>query len=382
MQWIVDAYALVFAGLLLTGGSLGDRRGRKGALTAGLVIFAAASAAGALATTSGQLIAARAVMGLGAALVMPATLSILTNVFTDPKERAKAIGLWSAVAGIAIALGPIGGGLLLAHFSWGSIFLVNIPIVAVALVLGVRYVPTSRDASTSKLDLGGAFLSMVGLGLLVWALIEAPSRGWTDGLIVGAFTAALVVLAAFVRYELRVTQPMLDVRFFRNPRFTAANVSIMFLFFASSGFIFGVAQYLQSVQGYTPLGAGVRTLPFAVGVMLLAGVSPVIARLVGTKWVVAGGLSLFTVGLLVAAATFDADSSYTPVFFTMLAMGAGMGLAMAPATESVMGSLPKEKAGVGSAMSDTTRELGGTLGVAVGGSALAAIYASKLDTPR
>src|SRR4051812_20399074 len=380
LQWIVDAYALVFAGLLLTAGSFGDRRGRKAPLTAGLLIFAAASAAGAMATTSNQLIAARAVMGLGAALVMPATLSILTNVFADPKERAKAIGLWSAVAGIAIALGPIGGGLLLAHFSWGSIFLVNIPIVAVALVLGVRYVPTSRAASTSKLDLGGAFLSMVGLGLLVWALIEAPSRGWTDGLIVGAFTAALVVLAAFVRYELRVSQPMLDVRFFRNPRFTAANVSIMFLFFALSGFIFGVAQYLQSVQGYTPLGAGVRTLPFAVGVMFLAGVSPLIARLVGTKWVVAGGLSLFTVGLLVAAATFDADSSYTPVFFTMLAMGAGMGLAMAPATESVMGSLPKEKAGVGSAVSDTTRELGGTLGVAVGGSALAAIYAGKLDT--
>ena len=208
-------------------------------------------------------------MGIGAALVMPATLSILTNVFTDPGERAKAIGVWSAVAGIAIALGPIGGGLLLAHFSWGSIFLVNIPIVAVAIGLGVRYVPTSRDPATSKLDLGGALLSMIGLGLLVWALIEAPARGWTDGLIVGAFTASLVVLTGFVRYELRVREPMLDVRFFLNARFTAANVSIMFLFFALSGFIFGVAQYLQSVQGYTALQAGVRTLPFAAGVMLL-----------------------------------------------------------------------------------------------------------------
>ena len=175
----------------------------------------------------------------------------------------------------------------------------------------MRYVPTSRDPSTSKLDLGGAFLSMVGLGLLVWALIEAPARGWTDGLIVGAFTASLVVLAAFVRYELRVAEPMLDVRFFRNPRFTAANVSIMFLFFALSGFIFGVAQYLQSVQGYTPLQAGVRTLPFAAGVMLLAVVSPVVARRLGTKWVVAGGIGLFTVGLLVAAATFGVDSGYT-----------------------------------------------------------------------
>jgi EmrB/QacA subfamily drug resistance transporter len=380
LQWIVDAYALVFAGLLLTAGSFGDRRGRKGTLTAGLLVFAAASAAGALATTSGQLIAARAVMGIGAALIMPATLSILTNVFTDPRERAKAIGVWSAVAGIAIALGPIGGGLLLANFSWGSIFLVNIPIVAIAIGLGVRYVPTSRDPATSKLDLGGAWRSMIGLGLLVWALIEAPARGWTDGLIVGAFAASVVVLTAFVFYELRVGQPMLDVRFFLNARFTAANVSITFLFFALAGFIFGVAQYLQSVQGYTALQAGVRTLPFAVGVMVFAIASPVAARRLGTKRVVAGGISLFTVGLLVAATTLQVDTGYSAVFVTMALMGAGMGLAMAPATESVMGSLPKEKAGAGSAMSDTTRELGGTLGVAVGGSLLAAIYASNLST--
>jgi EmrB/QacA subfamily drug resistance transporter len=380
LQWIVDAYALVFAGLLLTAGSFGDRRGRKGTLTAGLLIFAGASGAGALATTANQLIAARAVMGVGAALVMPATLSILTNVFTDAKERAKAIGLWTAVAGVAIALGPVCGGLLLNHFSWGSIFLVNIPIVAIAVGLGAKFVPPSRDPSTSKLDLGGAVLSMTGLGLLVWALIEAPSKGWTDSHIVGAFAAALAVLAAFVRYELRVAEPMLNVRFFLNARFTAANISITFMFFALSGFIFGAAQYLQSVQGNSPLGAGVRTLPFAGGVMLFAGVSPIIARNVGTKWTVAGGLGLFTAGLVIAAATFGVDSGYTPVFFTMLAMGAGLGLAMAPATESVMGSLPKEKAGVGSAMSDTTREVGGTLGVAVGGSLIAALYAGKLDT--
>src|SRR4051812_15836197 len=379
LQWVVDAYTLVFAGLLLTAGSLGDRFGRKRALTVGLVIFGGASAAAAFSGSVGALIGARAVMGVGAALIMPATLSILTNVFTDARERALAIGLWSGVAGIAVALGPVTGGFLLDHFWWGSVFIVNVPIVAVALVAGRFLVPDSRNPEKPRLDLVGAGLSIVGLGALVAAIIEAPSYGWTDPLIVTGFAVAITALTAFVVWERRVEEPMLDVRLFANARFSAASVNVTLVFFALFGFIFLATQYLQFVLGYSAFDAGVRTLPFAFALMVMAPMSSKTVQWFGTKRVVVTGMLLFASGLVVAS-TSTVDSGYGPVMLAMVLMGAGMGLSVAPATESIMGALPLHQAGVSSAVNDTSREVGGALGVAIVGSMLSSLYSSNLNS--
>ena len=378
LQWVVDAYTLVFAGLLLTAGSLGDRFGRKGALTVGLVVFGGASAAAAFSGSVGALIGARALMGIGAALIMPATLSILTNVFTDARERALAIGLWSGVAGIAVALGPVTGGFLLEHFWWGSVFIVNVPIVIAAIVAGHFLVPTSRNPNQPKLDLVGAALSIVGLAALVAAIIEAPSNGWTDPFILAGFATAVAALGTFVWWERRIDEPMLDVRFFANPRFTAASINVTLVFFALFGFIFLATQYLQFVLGYSAFEAGVRTLPFAFALMVMAPLSSKAVQWCGTKRVVVTGMLLFATGLVVAS-TATVDSGYTRVMIAMVFMGAGMGLAVAPATESIMGSLPLHQAGVGSAVNDTSREVGGALGVAIVGSMLSSLYASDLN---
>src|SRR5438477_973882 len=301
LQWMVDAYTLVFAGLLLTAGSLGDRFGRRGALNVGLVIFGGASTVAAFAGGVNALVAARAVMGVGAALIMPATLSILTNVFTDARERAIAIALWSAVAGVAVALGPVSGGFLLDHFWWGSVFIINAPVVVVALVAGRMLVPTSRDPAAPRIDWGGAALSIVGLTALVWAIIEAPERGWTSSAVVAGFALAIVVLAAFVRWELRREEPMLDLRFFTNPRFTAASAAITLIAFALFGFIFMATQYLQFILGYSAFSAGVHTLPFAGAVILTAPLSSKLVERYGTKLVVTFGLLSFAAVLLTAA---------------------------------------------------------------------------------
>jgi EmrB/QacA subfamily drug resistance transporter len=367
----------VFAGLLLTAGALGDRFGRKGALTTGLVIFAASSAAAAFASDVGTLVGARAVMGIGAALIMPATLSILTNVFTDARERAIAIGLWSGVAGVAIALGPVAGGFLLEHFWWGSVFIVNVPIVIGAIAAGRVLVPTSRNPQAQRIDGTGAVLSEVALVSFVWAIIEAPSEGWTSTPVLGAFVLAFAAAIAFVAHELRTPSPMLDIRFFRNARFTAASVSIMLSFFALIGFVFMATQYLQFVLGYTPLEAGLRTLPFAGAMMLVAPLSSKVVERLGSKQVVVSGMLLFSTGLVVAS-TSTVTTGYPRVGLAMLLMGAGMGLVMAPATESIMGALPPEHAGVGSAMNDTTREVGAALGVAVIGSLMSSFYGARV----
>jgi EmrB/QacA subfamily drug resistance transporter len=378
LQWVVDAYTLVFAGLLLTAGSLGDRFGRKGALTVGLVVFGAASAAAAFSDGVTPLIAARAVMGIGAALIMPATLSILTNVFTDARERALAIGLWSGVAGIAVALGPVTGGFLLDHFWWGSVFIVNVPIVIAAIIAGRFLVPTSRNPERPHLDLIGAGLSIVGLGALVASIIEAPSNGWTDPWIVSGFAVAVVALTAFVTWELHVDEPMLNVRFFTNPRFTAASVNVTLVFFALFGFIFLSTQYLQFVLGYSAFDAGVRTLPFAFALMVMAPLSSKTVQWFGTKRVVVTGMLVFASGLVVAS-TSTVSSGYPRVMLAMILMGAGMGLSVAPATESIMGALPLHQAGVGSAVNDTSREVGGALGVAIVGSMLSSLYSTNLN---
>ena len=377
LQWIVDAYTLVFAGLLLAAGGLGDRFGRKGALLAGLALFGAFSAAGAFASSTGQLISARAVMGVGAALIFPTTLAIVVNVFTEPRERAAAIGIWTAIAGVGVALGPISGGWLLEHFSWGSVFLVNVPVTVAGIVGTLVLVPRSRDPRAPRLDLPGLALSIAGVTLLVWSLIEAPSHGWISATTIGGITGAAVLLAVFSWWERRVPAPLLDVNLFRNMRFTAASLAITLGFFALFGFIFLVTQYLQLVKGYSALQAGVRTLPFAIAMVVAAVSSPKVVPRIGTKVVVAAGLALMAAGFAIAS-TNDATTSYSVIASAMVLMGFGLGSAAAPATDSILASVPREKAGVGSAVNDTTREVGGTLGVAVLGSIMASVYGGRI----
>ncbi|HEV8088308.1 MAG TPA: DHA2 family efflux MFS transporter permease subunit [Actinomycetota bacterium] len=377
LQWMVDAYVLVFAGLLLTTGSLSDRYGRRKALALGLIIFGVGSTLSAFSGTSNALITSRALMGVGGALIMPSTLSILTNVF-PADERGRAIGIWAGVSGLGIAIGPIVGGWLLNHFWWGSVFLVNVPVVIVALILGRLIVPDSKDPSPNALDPVGAVLSIVGLVSLVYAIIEAPDHGWTSTQTLVTFAFALIVLAAFAIWELRSDHPMLDVTFFENPRFTAANISIVLVFFALFGSLFFLTQYLQFVLGYTPLQAGLRVAPIALVLMVSAPLAGRFVARFGNKVLVAAGMTAVAIGLGFLG-TITVSSGYPHVLIALVILGAGMGTAMVPATESIMGSLPLAKAGLGSAMNDTTRQIGGALGVAILGSVFASSFASHVS---
>ena len=377
LQWIVDIYTLVFAGLLLTTGSLGDRFGRYRGLAVGLVIFGTGSLASALSGSAGVLIATRAFMGIGAAFIMPATLSIITNLFTDPIERAKAIGIWAGLSALGLAIGPVAGGFLLAHFYWGSVFFVNVPIVVVSLIGGWFLVPDSRDPSAPKLDPIGALLSIAGLATVLWAVIEAPVRGWGSTDILIGFAVGAAILFGFVQWELHTSSPMLDVHFFENPRFTAASVAITLTFFTLFGSLFVMTAYLQSVLGLSALKAGAVLVPMAAGTMLMALSSSTFVLRFGNKIVVGTGLFVVSVSM----ALFALTSAHTSIWLVMGAttvLGMGMGLTFAPATDSIMGSLPKEKAGVGSAMNDTTRQTGGAIGVAVLGSIMASRYAAAV----
>jgi len=377
LQWMVDSYTLVFAGLLLTAGSLGDRFGRRPALQLGFVIFGLGSLASALANDANQLIGTRAFMGIGGAFIMPATLSIITNVF-PARERGKAIGVWAATAGVAIALGPLTGGFLLEHFYWGSIFLVNLPIVALGVLAGVFLIPNSKDPAPPRLDPVGAVLSIAGLSALLYAVIEGPERGWTDPTTLLLFAVGGLITAAFFVWEVRSDHPMLDLSFFKNPRFSAASTAIMLTFFAMFGSIFVLTQYLQFVLGYTPLETGIRLLAWAIPMMIVAPLSPKFVERFGTKAVVAAGMLFLTTGLLLSTA-LDQSSSYADIAWRMVIMAVGMALTMAPATHSIMGSLPLAKSGVGSAVNDTTRQIGGAVGVAVVGSVFASIYGSRVS---
>lgn len=376
LQWMVDAYTLLFAGLLLTMGNLGDKFGRRTTLAAGLGVFAVGSALSSFAGSPSQLIATRSLMGVGAALIMPATLSILTNVF-PPEERARAIGIWAGISGVAIALGPVIGGFLLVHYWWGSIFLINVPVCIFALIVGRLIVPNSRDLDARALDPVGAALSVVGLVSLVYGIIEAPGKGWTSGTIVGSLAVAVVVLTTFVLWELRSDHPMLNVQFFKNPRFTAANMSITLVFFALFGSVFFLTQYLQFVLGYTALQAGLRLTPMALVLMVMAPVAGQLVARVGTKALVAVGMAIGAGGLWYLAQTTPA-SGYWHVLGGLVILAVGLSMSMVPATESIMGSLPPGQAGVGSAMNDTTREIGGALGVAILGSVLASHYTATI----
>jgi len=376
LQWVVDSYILVFAGLLLTMGALGDRYGRRGALGIGLAVMGVASVLSAFAGSAGHLVATRALLGVGAALVMPSTLSIITNVFTDPRERGLAIAIWSAMAGAAVAIGPVTGGWLLEHFWWGSVFLVNVPVVVAALVLGRLFVPTSRDLAAPRVDLPGAALSIVGFAALVWAIIEGQ-HGWTDGEVLGGFAAAAVLLGAFVAWERHTDTPMLDMAFFRNPRFSAGCGALALTFFAMFGSLFLMTQFLQSVLGYTALEAGVRLLPMAGVQLVVAPSTAAVVQRVGTKLVVAMGLLLAAGGLLLAG-RLTPGASYPEVLLALMVLAAGLAMVMPPTTEAIMGALPREKAGVGSAVNDTARQIGGALGVAVLGSVMSSTYRPRV----
>jgi EmrB/QacA subfamily drug resistance transporter len=379
LQWVVDAYSLVFAALILTAGSLSDRLGRKGTLIVGLGLFGAASLAGSAGATVHELVAARAVMGLGAALIFPATLSLISNIFTGRAERARAIGLWGATTGVGIALGPIVGGWLLGRFWWGSVFVFMAPVAAGIAVLVAQVVPPSRDPSTPPVDWAGLALSAVGMGALVFTIIQAPGWGWGSARTVAGFVASVAVLGGFLAVERRRRHPMLDVGLFKNLRFTAASGAVTVAFFALSGFIFLVTQYFQFLKGYSPLSTGVRLLPVAGSVALSSLAGTRLAVRIGNKLVVTSGLVLLS-GAFLWISTLSVGSAYLEIAAQMLVLGTGMGLTSAPATEAIMGVVPKEKAGVGSAVNDATRLLGGTLGVAVIGSVAASLYAARLGS--
>ncbi len=379
LQWIVDAYNLVFAALLLVSGSLSDRVGRKGMLLAGLAVFGVASVAGGLTTSAGQLIVTRCFMGLGAAMVFPATLSLISNIFTGRSERAQAIGLWGASAGVAIALGPIVGGWLLKGFTWPSIFFAMAPVAALGAAMVAFSVPTSRDPNAPKTDRAGFVLSTAAIALLIFTIIEAPEYGWVSARSVAGFAAGAALLAAFIACERSVREPMLDVSLFRNPRFAAASVSVTIAFFALFGFIFLITQFFQFFKGYSPLSAGVHLLPVATAVGISSVLGTKLAVRFGTKLIVAAGL-LMMAAFYAWVSTGTATLAYSTIAIQMVLFGTGMGFTSAPATEAIMGVVPPEKAGVGSAVNDTTRLLGGTLGVALIGSVYASLYGSRLTT--
>jgi EmrB/QacA subfamily drug resistance transporter len=379
LQWVVDAYNLVFAALLLTSGSLSDRFGRKGMLMAGLVVFGVASFVGGYATSPGQLIAARAVMGLGAAMTFPATLSLLTGVFVTRKERALSIGLWGATAGMAIALGPIVGGYLLDRYQWSSVFYTLGPVSLAVVAFVALCVPAPRNIAARRLDLPGLLVSAAFMALLVYTIIEAPDRGWTSTATTLGFAGSAALLAAFIIAERRAPEPMLDVRLFANMRFSAASASVTVAFFTLFGFIFLMTQFFQFIRAYSPLSTGVHLLPVAVSVAIGSTVGTRLAVRIGTKTIVTAGLVLQAGFYLWVASDISPTLSYGVIAAQMVVYGLGMGLTSAPATESIMGAVRPDQAGIGSAVNDSTRLLGGTLGVAVLGSVYASLYGHKLD---
>ena len=376
LQWIVDAYALVFAGLLFTAGTIGDRFGRKGALQGGLVLFLVGAAVATLAQTAAMVIAARVTMGVAAAFVMPSTLSILTNVF-PAHERGRAIGIWAGVAAGGASIGAPTSGFLLEHFWWGSVFLVNVPLIVLALVAGSRLVPTSKDPSGRPLDVPGALLSILGVGSLVFAIIEGPEHGWGSAPTLATFGAAAVLLALFAWREHAARQPMLDLALFRDRRFTVASGGIALAYFAMFGTFFLVAQYVQLVLGYSALEAGLTVLPVSFVMLALAPQVPRFVARFGAGRVVPVGLVLIASGLGILS-QLDTESSVWVVILAFVPLAAGIASTGNPLTTLVMSSVPTDRAGVGSAMNDTSRELGGALGVAALGSLVATQFTGSL----
>ncbi|MFG2436678.1 MFS transporter [Streptomyces sp. NPDC048508] len=379
LSWIIDSYSLVFASLLLPAGALGDRFGRRRALLAGLTLFGTGSAAASLTTDPSTLIALRGVLGVGAALVMPATLSTITSTFPRAR-RAQAVSVWAAVAGAGALVGLFATGALLEGWSWRSVFLLNVALALVALIGTLLFVPESAEPQQPRLDIGGALLAVAGLVALVYSVIEAPTRGWADPVTLGGIGLGLVVLAGFVLFELRRANPLLDPRLFRNHHFAAGSLSIMLQFFVFFGFIFVMMQYLQLVRGDSALMAATSMLPMALTMVPVSRATPRLVARFGFRgpWVaglvgVAGGMGVLSL--------LDASSPYWLIAAGLVPLGAGMGLAMTPATTSITDALPRSLQNVGSAMNDLARELGGALGIAVLGSLLSAAYRDHLSLP-
>ena len=380
LQWIVDSYAMVFAGLLLVGGSLADRFGRKRFFLIGLGVFGAGSIGAAFSGSVDLLIGWRAVMGAGAALTIPASLSIVNDLFRDPAERARAIGAWAATIGLGIAIGPMAGGLLLARFWWGSVFLVNVPIVAAGFAGALLLVPDSKNPAADPPDPWGAVLSIAGLGLLLWAIIEAPARGWGSAEVVGAGLASLAVLGTFVAWEARSRHPMLKLGFFSDRRFSVAAAAEVLGVFGLLGALFVLTQFLQFDLGLSPLQAGLRILPMAAVLGVSALLSPILGRVIGLKFTVAASLAAVAGGLWQISAVSAVTTTYPDVVPGLLLVGLGAGLLLPTATNSVVGSVPQGDSGMGSASNAVALQVGGALGVAVIGSVLSTRYQDHMTT--
>ncbi len=377
LQWIVDVYALVLGGLLLVAGSLADRVGRKRTFLAGLLAFAGGSAWAAFSGSVGVLIAARASMGVGAALMMPSTLSIITDLFPDGGQRQRAIGFWGGTSGLGFALGPIVGGLLLAHFWWGSVFLLNVPVAVAGLLCALPLVPDSRNPAALRPDVAGAVLSTAGLGLVLWTVIEAPVHGWSSAMVIGPGAAGLAVLAGFALWERATSHPMLNLQFLRRPSFSAAIGANGLSMFALAGALFVLTQFLQFNLGYSALQAGVRMLAIAIPLGVIAPASYLVVRVAGTKLTTVAGLALIAAGLWQESGVTVGATFATILPGTVLA-GVGAGLVMPAVSGSVMGSLPRGHTGVGAAANGVCIQVGGALGVAVVGSLLSTRYQDRM----
>jgi MFS transporter, DHA2 family, methylenomycin A resistance protein len=379
LQWIVDAFILLIASLMLTGGALGDIYGRRRAFIAGLAVFTGGSLFCALSPSIWVLIAGRAIQGVGAAIMMPNTLAILTDTFRDPKQRAQAIGIWAGVSGIALALGPALGGIMVDAWGWQSIFWLNVPIGVLALITSIIIVPESSNPERRGIDIPGQVLAVIGLAALTYGLIEANNYGWTSARILALLVAGVLVLAAFGVWESRTKKPMLHLSFFRNLTFTGANLVGLFISFGFFGVLFFLALFMQNVQGYSATGAGVRQLPSTLAVMVFAILSGRIAGRVGARIPMTIGMLLVAGGLM-AFAGVQTTTPYSHYWWILAVIGVGTGLVMSPMTSAVMSTVPVTQAGMASATLNTTRQVGGVFGIAVLGAVVTDIFASRLET--
>lgn len=377
LQWIINAYIMVFGSLMLMTGSLGDRWGRARILQAGIIIFAGGSLAAAFASSGGQLILWRAIMGIGGAMILPATLAIITNVFPR-EERGKAIGVWAGLNGIGIALGPIIGGFIIESLKWNWIFLINLPIAAVALIAGWFLVPNSRDPNPKRLDILGTIISAAGLASLVFGLIQGGKEGWTDPTVIGTLAGAIVLISLFILWERHTTHPVIELEFFKNPRFSAGVGAVCMMALAMIGITFGLTLYMQFVQGYTALETGIRFVPLALGIFIGAGSADrVVSRFGTTSIIVIGFIGTAIMGAL--AAFWQVETSYWQLGLILFGFGFFLGYIAAPATDAVMGSLSEARAGIGSAMNTVGRMIAGSIGVAIIGSTLSTVYSSSFE---
>ncbi len=370
LQWLVDAFVLALASLLLTGGTLGDMYGRRKAFIGGLALFTGGSVACALSPSINFLIAARVFQGVGGALMLPSTLSIITNTFPDAKERAQAIGMWAGISGLALAIGPLIGGTMVDRLGWQSIFWINVPIGVLALVAAFLVVPESSDRAGRKLDLPGQVTAVIGLAALTYAFIEANTYGWTSARILTCFIVAAVSLSAFIVIEVFSESPMLQLKFFRNATFSGANAIGVIVSFAFFGVIFFLSLFMQGVQGYSPARAGVLQLPATLGIMVAAILSGRIVGRIGARLPITFGLLMTGTGLLMLT-RLEPTTSYWSFWYWLLLIGLGNGLVMSPMTTAIMGSVPRARAGMASATSNTMRQVGSVFGIAVLGNLVA-----------